>query len=324
MTELKPVLARMHLVERAAAAMGGLGGLDVPTADRPLAPPPLLPRTQEAAAAALPRADDALAERAPPALPLEVAPPEQRPPSPPSRTIPLEVLCKAGLAVAPLAGRSRLSEEISVIQHQVLRQLAEPKLKDRRGRVVLVTSARPGEGKSFTALNLASSLAMAGGRQVILVDADAKPGSLSGLLGCSDAPGIRMLASDPVLPAAGPLVHTEVGRLSFLPYGRTADIAAGAVALPVGAAIAAAVLRLADAYPGAVLVVDAPPCLSTSDPGTFASSAGQVVMVVEAERTQRNEVEAALDMVEACPTLQLVLNKARLTVNDTFGAYYGN
>ncbi|HEY8613579.1 MAG TPA: hypothetical protein VIL69_20155, partial [Roseomonas sp.] len=52
-----------------------------------------------------------------------------------------------------------------------------------------------------------------------------------------------------------------------------------------------------------------------------ATVSGQVVLVVEAERTQRSEVEAALDLVEACPVLQLLLNKARLTESDTFGAY---
>jgi protein-tyrosine kinase len=69
-----------------------------------------------------------------------------------------------------------------------------------------------------------------------------------------------------------------------------------------------------------VLVLDSPPCLSTSDCSALAAVAGQVVLVVNAEKTLRNEVEAALDMLDACPLLQLLLNRVRLTVNDTFGA----
>ena len=49
-------------------------------------------------------------------------------------------------------------------------------------------------------------------------------------------------------------------------------------------------------------------------------------MVIEAERTQRSEVEAALDLVRVCPTITMLLNKVRLTTSHTFGAYdyYGS
>jgi receptor protein-tyrosine kinase len=44
--------------------------------------------------------------------------------------------------------------------------------------------------------------------------------------------------------------------------------------------------------------------------------------VVEAERTQRSEVLAALDLIKACPTITLMLNKIRVTTSYTFGAYH--
>jgi len=49
-------------------------------------------------------------------------------------------------------------------------------------------------------------------------------------------------------------------------------------------------------------------------------------MVVEAERTQRNEVEAAIDLVKLCPKITLLLNKIQTTSSNTFGAYdyYGS
>jgi receptor protein-tyrosine kinase len=53
----------------------------------------------------------------------------------------------------------------------------------------------------------------------------------------------------------------------------------------------------------------------------LAGIAGQVLLVVDAQRTERSEVEAALDVLEACPVLQLVLNRVRLTSNDSFGAH---
>jgi receptor protein-tyrosine kinase len=96
---------------------------------------------------------------------------------------------------------------------------------------------------------------------------------------------------------------------------------AGEPELPAGEMLAAAILRLALALPEHIIVVDSPPCLSTSDPSSLATIAGQVVLVIQAERTQQSEVEAALDMVDACPTLQLMLNRTRLTTSSSFGAY---
>jgi receptor protein-tyrosine kinase len=224
--------------------------------------------------------------------------------------------------VAPVGTvRSRLSEEIAVVQHSVLRTVKATRATDGRcPRIVLVTSARPGEGKTFMALNLAASLANSGTKPVVLVDVDGKQGSISQLLGQQDTPGLRMLAADPARQAASMLVPTAVKRLSLLSFGPLPESVPG---IPPGQLVVAALLRLAAALPEHLIILDTPPCLSTSDPGALAPVAGQVLMVVEAERTQRSEVEAALDMVDSCPTLQLVLNRAVLTANDTFGAYGG-
>ena len=78
---------------------------------------------------------------------------------------------------------------------------------------------------------------------------------------------------------------------------------------------------LAVAMPHHIIVLDAPPALATSDANALAPVVGQVVLVVQAEETPRDEVEAALDVVEACPSLHLLLNQTRFTANDSFGAY---
>ena len=283
---------RLHLVERAVEAMGRYGEPSMP--DRP---------------AAAPR---------PPAVSPSPSPSVEAPQ--PGPAIDLATLRRAGLAAAPNNARTRVSEEINVVHHNVARAIQAAVSGSGQERIVLVTSARPDEGKSFTALNVAASFAAGGAMPAVLVDADGKQGSISQLLGVGDAPGLCALAADPFLPVAGLLAATELVRLSVLPYGLAPSDGQDR---PSGATIAGAIRRLSEAMPRHVVILDAPPCLSTSDPNTLAAIAGQVVMVVEAERTQKHEVEAALDMVEACPVLQLMLNKARLTASNTFGAYPG-
>lgn len=313
--------ARAHLVERAVEAMAGR---PLPSAPPPSAPPsPLASAPVGVATATL-----APPTTAAPAAAVSAALPSPAPlPQPPAAAgqaapISVEHLAAAGLVVAPVGtARSRLSEEIAVIQHAVLRTLKSTRSSDgRNARIIMVTSAKPGEGKTFISLNLAASLANSGTRPVVLIDVDGKVFSISKLLGQTDSPGIRMLAAEPTRLPASVLVPTAVKRLSLLPYG---PLPAEMPGIPPGQLVTAALLRLAAALPDHLFVLDTPPCLSTSDPGALAPIVGQVLMVVEAERTQRNEVEAALDMVEACPTLQLVLNRSVLTANDTFGAYGG-
>jgi receptor protein-tyrosine kinase len=259
--------------------------------------------------------------RDPPAAPAAEAAPPPRPATPRPEPISIEELQKAGFVVpGGAAARSRVTEELNVVQHQIRRtvQATEPG-EGRIQRLVLVTSARPGEGKTFCSLNIAARLAVGSNEQVILVDGDSKQQhSITHLLDRDKTPGLRALAQDPMQRPDTLLLPTGIPSLSFLSYGPAAP---GQSGLPSGAMLAQAIARLAVAMPGRIIVMDAPPCLYTSEPAALASVAGQVVLVVRAESTQRDEVEGALDMVEACPNLQLLLNRTRMAPNNTFGAY---
>jgi receptor protein-tyrosine kinase len=242
----------------------------------------------------------------------------------PSRPQPIGIslLRQAGLAFVPdTAPRSRLSEELTLVQQQLLRAMAAPAQPGRPhvGRnAVLVTSARTGEGKSFVALNLAASIASSTSHQVVLVDVDGFGSSLTQGLSLAEAPGLRSLAANPSQPKEPLLRPTAIDRLSILPHGAPLP---GNPAPPAGAAMAAAIRALAVAMPHHILVLDAPPALATSDANAIAPVVGQTVLVVQAEETPRDEVEAALDVVEACPSLHLLLNQTRFTASDSFGAY---
>ncbi len=278
------------------------------------------------------RAVEALQEQArrlqasplPPRPPL-AAPPEPRrapaPPAAPSNTPPISLaaLSAAGLLVRPSAGkRSRLAEEIALVRQQVLRGIPSPSPDDKRcARVVLVTSVRPGDGKTFISLNLAASIAEGAGMPVVLVDADGRRGSLSDALSITDQPGLRMLAAGSSFASATLVRPTEIPQLSILGFGGVPGEASP------GELLAGAVRRVATELPDHVIVLDMPPALATSDAGALAPLAGQVVMVVLAEKTQRNELEAALDVLDACPEIRLLLNRAGLTLNNTFGAHSG-
>lgn len=309
-----------HLVERAAERLLKAGVLDgsatqllEPGHSRrpPLPPiepePPLPPVAADAGVAVL-------TPEAPPREIEEAAEPAQRPSRP---VIDMAALERAGLFDWS-RGRTRISEEFRLAQRQVLRAAFAPSAEAGVSNLLMVTSARPSEGKSFTALNLAGSVALQGDHHVLLIDSDSKRDSICQALGLADAPGVLDLAANPSLNPNEVILKTEIEYLSILPVGqergRSSELFASRDMTQL-------IQRLGRRFSDRLLVLDAAPCLSTSDPAALAPIVGQILFVVEAERTQRDEVEAALDLIQACPLIMLLLNKVQAMSRYTFGAY---
>ena len=241
-------------------------------------------------------------------------------------TVSLETLAAAGLVVSGNV-RTRISEEYRIAVSRILRAARAKRPGATAGELLMVTSARPGEGKSFTALNLAGAIAHNVMRPTVLVDVDFKKRSITHHLGLSDRMGLLDVAASGSLRIEDLVVPTAVEHLSILPVGRDAgDIVDAPGSLLARRPVSQVIERLARRFPEHIFILDLPPCLSTSDPSTLAPVVNEVIMVVEAERTQRNEVEAALDLIKLCPKITLLLNKIRTTSSNTFGAYdyYGS
>lgn len=308
-----------HLVERAAALLRTEAGLIAADPAEAAAYPPPPPANLAAPAdMAPPSADaDADADAAPLPPAADAADPAAEAEESGPIVLAIPVLQRAGLVVG--AGRSRVSEEYRVTVGRILRTLRG----SRSGRagaanLLLVTSARPGEGKSFSALNLAASIAQNGLADVLLVDVDGTRRSLSAQFGILGRLGLLDVAADGSLPIEPMVVRTAIEGLTMLPIGTGHPGVEGGVTR----AVSSAVERIGRRFSRHIVVLDTPPCLSTSDPSTLAPLVDQVVMVVEAEKTPRSELETSLELIKACPNITLVLNKIRLTQRNSFGAYY--
>lgn len=214
--------------------------------------------------------------------------------------------------------RTRISEEFRLVQRQILRSAFGPGAESGFSNLLMVTSARPGEGKSFMSTNLAGSIARQGDHRVLLIDSDSKRDSICYSLGLVQAQGILDLAATPTLDSASLIVNTPIERLSILPVGRERERSAE---LFSGKEMTRLIQTLGRRYADRLLILDAPPCLSTSDPAVLAQVVGQILFVVEADRTQRDEIDASLDLIQACPAITMVLNKQRISSRYTFGAY---
>jgi protein-tyrosine kinase len=206
-------------------------------------------------------------------------------------------------------GRTRVAEEFRIIKRQLLQQpVSNAGQGQARRNVVMITSASPREGRTFMALNLAISIAMEPHREVLLVDACDNENSIASVLRPTSGLGWLDLVTDATLSTADAALETDIPRLSVLLSGGKQRHGAELLASDKMQGL---LEELSCRDPNRIILIDAPPCLASSDPSTLARVVGQTVFVVEAHTTQQQNVEAALELLRPCSSTYLVLNKCR-------------
>ena len=232
----------------------------------------------------------------------------------------LDALSAAGI-VCPDAPPSQLADEYRVIKRPLIdNAMGKGAARIKDGNLIMITSALPGEGKTFTAVNLAMSIAMELDHTVMLVDADVARSTLMKVLGLAPARGLLDVLVDESIDLSQVLLRTNIEKLTILPSGTPHPRATELLA-------SAAMLRLledmANRYADRIIIFDSPPVMVTTEARALASHMGQVVVVVKAEGTARADVMHALATLEACPVRLMLLNQARSLAQDGFAYGYG-
>jgi len=221
--------------------------------------------------------------------------------------------------VTPDAPRTQLADEYRVIKRPLLTNALRKSGATGvdRGNLILITSAMPGEGKTFTSINLALSMAVELDCTVLLVDADVARPAVLDRLGLPSTKGLLDVLTDPRLEIGDVLLRTNVERLSILPAGTHHP---RATELLASDGMNRLVDELATRYADRILVFDAPPLLPSTESRVLATHMGQIVVVVEADHTQKSTLTQALATIESCPVVMTLLNKV---VGSEVGSYYG-
>src|SRR6266481_5384889 len=219
----------------------------------------------------------------------------------------------------PSSGRSRTVEEFRLVKRNLMTQLSQPgSLADQRSsRLIMVTSARPGEGKTFISLNLALAFASERDVKALLVDLDTQNSTVPRILGIPGEHGmVDVLTGE--LDLSEVLLQTNIPNLMLLPAGR------GGPHVPelfTSKQMSDVMTEMTQRFPDRAVIIDTPPCMASSDAAALAPLVGQIVFIVEAHHTQQMEIEASLGMLSACPRISLLLNKSDTLSGEHFGSY---
>lgn len=231
---------------------------------------------------------------------------------------------RLGGIIVPNAEPTRVTEEFRIIKRPLI-AFAGDRSADRapRGNIIMVSSAKPREGKTYVAINLAMSLASERDLNVLLIDADCHHPSIPERLGIKADRGLLDVLQDASLDLGEVLIRTDCPNLSILPSGRRVPESTEILA---SQRMATLMDEISQRYRDRIIVIDTPPILSTSETSVLARHVGQVLFVVEAHATSATQVQEAVGLVSVCPHISVVLNKREIASDDgTFGvySYYG-
>ncbi|MCX7104222.1 MAG: XrtA-associated tyrosine autokinase [Methylococcales bacterium] len=193
-----------------------------------------------------------------------------------------------------------------------------------RANLILITSSLPGEGKTFTAINLALSIANERDKQVLLIDADVARPSISKVLGIQPRSGLIEYLDNQDILFSDVLLDTNVPGLRIVPAGKTHK---HSTELLSSNKMALLVEELSSRYPDRIIIFDSPPLLAATQGEILAKLVGQIILVVEAERTLQSMVMESVGKLSACDVVLAVFNKTKRNADGAFYGYgygYGN
>ncbi len=198
--------------------------------------------------------------------------------------------------------RNPVADQVKILRTQLLHRLL-----NLGGNSVFFTSPRPGEGKTVNAINTAFSIAQEVERTVLLIDANLRNPTIHKYLGLPDGPGL----ADYLLGRAeisDILVNPGIDKLTLLPGGQ--PLATSSEMLGASR-MADLVNEMKNRYDDRILVFDGPDVLTNADSQVFSHLVDGVVLVVEAEKTTRQDVEQALERLGDTKLIGTIFNKCQ-------------
>ncbi|MCP4673278.1 MAG: polysaccharide biosynthesis tyrosine autokinase [Desulfobacula sp.] len=209
------------------------------------------------------------------------------------------------------------------IESEQFRLLKNNILFPEKGEVpkcIMITSASPGEGKSFVAANLAISLSQSIDEYVLLMDCDLRGPSIHSMFGYNNRQGLsEYLAKGK--PLSSLLIKTFLDKLTILPAGKIPDNPSELLSSEqMRRLIHEVKLRYSDRY----IIIDTPPPYLTSETSVISRQVDGIVIVIKQGKTRKKDIVDIIDIYGREKILGVVYNYAQKPIGYGYGKYgYG-
>jgi exopolysaccharide/PEP-CTERM locus tyrosine autokinase len=226
---------------------------------------------------------------------------------------------RARLILPPLGMELRIARQYQQIKRPLVDKAFSKDESDATSNrhMIMLASALSGEGKTFTSINLALSMALEKNLEVVLVDADVAKPHISDIFGLRKDVGLLDLLVDASIHPETAILPTNIPNLRILPAGKQSETATELLA---SERMIEVVEQLASSPSRRIVLFDSPPLLQSTESRPLIACAGQVVLVVMAGSTPPKVVQEAIDAVGETKPLSLILNQVITKPSD---GYYG-
>ena len=216
--------------------------------------------------------------------------------------------------------RKQINEEYREIKRKLLANAFGSLAKTLHNpNIIMVTSSRPSEGKTFTATNLAMSIASEQDKTVLLVDADVLKPNVLNTLGLERRKGLMEYLTGDVEDISDVLYPTNIDKLKIIPAGKSHHLSTELLA---SQKMHETVDEFANRYPDRIVIFDTPPLIGINESAILANFAGQAVVVVEEGKAKIGDIKMSVERLNPDMAIGFVVNKS--VHNDTDGSgYYG-
>jgi len=224
--------------------------------------------------------------------------------------------------VSNSSDRRPINEEYRAIKRKVLDNAFGALSKSLTNpNIIMITSSRPGEGKTFTAINLALSIALEQDKTVLLVDADVLRPNVMRTLELRNQDGLIEFLLGEKSDISDIMCKTNIPNLRIIPAGRAHHLSTELLA---SEKMYQAVEEFANRYPDRVVIVDTPPLLGINETAILANLAGQAIVVTEENKSKLNDIKKAVGQLNPDMAIGFVVNKAQHSNSDGtgYGYYY--
>jgi len=234
-------------------------------------------------------------------------------------TIDTESLLERGYLIDS-GERKSIKEEFRQIKRKLLNNAFGSASKMlNNGNLIMISSSKPNEGKTFVSINLALSIALEQDKTVLLIDADVLRPSVSRELGIEKADGLIECLLDDDKDLGEVIYDTNINKLKVIPAGEPHHLSNELLASEKMASLAQ---ELAERYPDRVVIFDCPPLIGVTETLVLANLMGQALLVVEESKTSLASIQQATEHLNEDLALGIVVNKAIRSHKDMYG-YYG-
>ncbi len=233
-----------------------------------------------------------------------------------------DLLHSKGMVCVKNDGRNyRVNDEFRAIKHKLINNAFGTGAESHKnGNLIMVTSALANEGKTYCAVNLACMLSLEKNKSVLLVDADVLNPSINKVLEIDNRPGLIDYLTGDVNNVEDIIYNTSIPNLRIMPSGEFHHLSYELLASDKMLDLAQ---ELATRYSDRIVLFDCPPLLGVIETISLSKLVGQVVVVVEHNKTKLPVIKEAVSQLDSRLAIGFIVNKSVDTKLSKYGYGYG-